>query len=82
MHWRFDLFLKREENNPGGRAMTRFISNMVIHLSEAYSTVSVNNDPWLVLTQTEMPGNLLMGRNWAFQYRVKSKWMESKEASG
>jgi hypothetical protein len=28
-----------------------------------------------------MPGNLLMGRNWAFQCRVQIKWMESKEAS-
>ncbi len=45
MHWRFDLFLKREEDDPGGPAMTRFVSNMVIQPSEAYSTVSVNSDP-------------------------------------
>lgn len=44
-HWRFDLFLKREENDPGGPAMTRFVSNMVMQLSEAYLTVSVNSDP-------------------------------------
>ncbi len=45
VHWRFDSFLKREENDPGGPAMTKFVNNMVIQLSEAYLTISVNSDP-------------------------------------